>query len=136
MIRSSQPKRHRRVAAATVFITAALGAGGAIAAAATAAASPSAPPAASAAMPLGHERLQRQKTPSAPVRLIDINSASRKELKTLPGIGDAEAAKIVANRPYLSKAELVTRNVIPTGPYLELKNRIIAMQNGPPKAKT
>jgi DNA uptake protein ComE-like DNA-binding protein len=63
-----------------------------------------------------------------PAKPIDINSASRAQLKTLPGIGDAEADKIIAARPYLSKADLASRNVIPTGTYLSLKNRIIAKQ--------
>jgi|GEM_PF-4587416 len=78
----------------------------------------------------------RRKTARTPVKRIDINSASRKELKTLTGIGDAEADRIVAGRPYLSKAELVNRNVLPVGPYLSIKNQIIALQKNPPKAKT
>jgi competence protein ComEA len=70
--------------------------------------------------------------PAKPVKLVDINSASDKELKTLPGIGDAEAAKIVANRPYLTKVDLVTKNVLPEGPYMSLKDRVVAVQKGPP----
>ena len=64
-----------------------------------------------------------------PVTPIDVNSASRAELKTLPGIDDAQAEKIIAGRPYLSKADLATKNVIPTGVFLALKDRIIARQN-------
>lgn len=62
------------------------------------------------------------------VKLIDINSASKAELKTLPGIRDAEADKIVAGRPYGSKAFLVTRNIIPAGIYEQIKRQIIARQ--------
>jgi competence protein ComEA len=62
---------------------------------------------------------------------VDINSASRKELMTLPGVGPAEADKIVANRPYLTKTELVTKGVLPTGPFLSLKNQVVAMQKLP-----
>jgi DNA uptake protein ComE-like DNA-binding protein len=78
-----------------------------------------------------------KKKPEAtqPVKLVDINSASRAELKTLPGIGDAEAAKIIAARPYLSKADLATNNVLPTGVYIALKDRIIAKPTGKPVAK-
>ena len=65
---------------------------------------------------------------SAVPRPIDINSASKAQLKTLPGIGDAEAERIVARRPYLSKADLVTAEVIPAGTYVSIKNRIIAVQ--------
>jgi competence protein ComEA len=36
---------------------------------------------------------------AAKVKLVDINSATSEELKKLPGIGDAEAGKIIAGRP-------------------------------------
>jgi competence protein ComEA len=38
--------------------------------------------------------------------LVDINSASVKELESLPGVGSAIAKKMVANRPYKSVDEL------------------------------
>lgn len=93
---------------------------------------------ASASTPPGHQvATSKSKAASAaPVKLVDINSASRKELKTLPGIGDAEADKIIANRPYLTKTDLVDKNVLPVGPYLSLKNRIIAMQKNTRKVAT
>ena len=74
-------------------------------------------------------------TPAASVAPIDINSASRAQLKTLPGIGDGEAERIVAGRPYLSKADLASKHVIPTGVYLSLKNRVIAKQGQMPTKK-
>ena len=64
---------------------------------------------------------------------IDINSASRAQLQTLQGIGDAEARQIIARRPYRSKAELVTANVIPAGVYQSIRHRIIAVQPGTPR---
>jgi len=67
--------------------------------------------------------------------LVDINSAGKDALKKLPGIGDAEAAKIIAGRPYLSKADLVTSNIIPQGVYLTLKDKIIAKQKQTPKGR-
>jgi hypothetical protein len=94
--------------------------------------------AASASMPRGPASapgMRGKKVPPTRIKRIDINSASRKELKTLPGIGDAEADRIIAGRPYLSKAELANRSVLPVGPYLSIKNQIIALQKNPPKAK-
>lgn len=59
---------------------------------------------------------------------IDINGASPARLKTLPGIDDEKAARIVAGRPYGSKAWLLTRGVIDAGTYGAIKNRIEAKQ--------
>lgn len=66
--------------------------------------------------------------PAAPAKLVDINSASQKELLTLPGITEAEARKIVAGRPYGSKAHLVSRNVIDDASYQAISRLIIAKQ--------
>lgn len=85
------------------------------------------PGAASAPAIVGHASAPTKKTVPEP-KLVDINGASRAELKKLPGIGDAEADRIIAGRPYLSKADLATKAVLPTGVYLSLKNRIIAIQ--------
>jgi competence protein ComEA len=90
-----------------------------------------------ASAPPGHAPVPMSKkaAPAVPVKRVDINSASRKELKTLPGIGDAEADKIIANRPYLTKTELVEKKVLGIGPFLSLKNRVIAVPKALPKAK-
>jgi competence protein ComEA len=64
----------------------------------------------------------------AKVKLIDINSATAKELSTLPGITAEEAAKIVAGRPYGSKAWLVTKGILPEGKYPGIKDFVIAKQ--------
>lgn len=65
---------------------------------------------------------------AAKTSLIDINTATEAELKELPGIGDAYAAKIVQNRPYRSKNQLVQKKIIPGATYEKIKDRIIAKQ--------
>ncbi len=71
---------------------------------------------------------KKSKATAPKVDPVDINSASKDQLKKLPGVGDAEADKIIAGRPYLSKAHLVTRNIIPAGLYQALRERIVARQ--------
>jgi competence protein ComEA len=63
-------------------------------------------------------------------KLIDINSASQDELKSLPGIGDAYSAAIIKNRPYANKSQLVSRKVIPQATYDKISSQVIAKQTG------
>jgi len=126
-IRESARARHRAARLALVAFTV----GFALAAGAAGGGS-------TGALPPGHPPGGEASTAPAkpangkPVKPVDINSASRAQLKTLPGIGDAEADRIIAGRPYLSKAELVTKGVMPEGVYLSLRRQLIALQTGKP----
>jgi competence protein ComEA len=68
------------------------------------------------------------KADAAPAGLIDINSADAAALKSIPGVGDAYAAKIIANRPYKGKDEIVKKAGVPQGVYDKIKDKIIAKQ--------
>lgn len=68
-------------------------------------------------------------TKEMPKEKLDINTASPAELQTLPGIGDALAKKIVENRPYKRKDELVQKRVIPAPTYEKIKDHVIARQS-------
>ena len=60
--------------------------------------------------------------------LIDINSASEKQLKAIVGVGSEYSERIIAGRPYSTQEQLVTRKVIPSELYEKIKEQIIAKQ--------
>jgi hypothetical protein len=48
------------------------------------------------------------------------------ELKTVAGISEADAKKIIENRPYKSKDDLVQKKVMPKATYDKIKDQIVA----------
>ena len=57
---------------------------------------------------------------------LDLNSATKEELATLPGVGDATAQKIIDGRPYRAKNELVSKSIVTQSQYDQIKDQVIA----------
>lgn len=59
-------------------------------------------------------------------RAVDVNTASRSDLETLPGVTPATARRITHNRPYSSPHDLVRKQVISQNEYNRIADDIVA----------
>ncbi len=90
-------------------------------------------PQAKPAMPPGHSGattappMGSGSSSTAKAKVIDLNTAGKDELQTLPGIGEARSEAIMKNRPYRSKDELVSKKIVPQNVYDDIKGRIAAV---------
>jgi DNA uptake protein ComE-like DNA-binding protein len=82
-----------------------------------------------AAKPADTKAADTKKADAPKGGLIDINSATEKELDALPGIGEARAEAIIKGRPYKGKDDLVKKKIIPQKVYDDIKDKIIAKQS-------
>jgi competence protein ComEA len=55
---------------------------------------------------------------------LDLNSASKSQLQSLPGIDGATADRIVAGRPYSSEHELLEKHIVSRDEYSKISDRI------------
>jgi DNA uptake protein ComE-like DNA-binding protein len=74
---------------------------------------------------------EKSDTPSANGQPVDLNSASKKDLAALPGIGPDHAQSIIDARPFGSKEDLLKKKLISQATYDKIQNRVTA--NGPKK---
>src|ERR1043166_5549775 len=57
--------------------------------------------------------------------LIELNTISADQLKTLPGLPEADQKKILDGKPYQRKEDLVTKKVISQATFDKIKDLII-----------
>jgi DNA uptake protein ComE-like DNA-binding protein len=74
---------------------------------------------------------EKSNTPSANGQTVDLNSASKKDLAALPGVGPHYAQTIIDARPFSSKEDLLKKKVVPQATYEKIQDRVTAQ--GPKK---
>lgn len=74
----------------------------------------------------GEEILSAGSSESAAGPVMNINNASVADLKSLPGVGDVTAQKIIDGRPYGSVNELLEKKIVGSATYDKIKDKIAA----------
>ena len=57
---------------------------------------------------------------------VDINSASKDDLMKLPGLTGDLAEKIFGGRPYTSRKQLLSKNILTAVEYRKIKSKVTA----------
>jgi DNA uptake protein ComE-like DNA-binding protein len=57
---------------------------------------------------------------------LDLNTATKDQLLSLPGLTAVEADRVIAGRPYGEPGEVVTRRIMPKTEYDKIADRVSA----------
>ena len=57
---------------------------------------------------------------------LDLNTATREQLASLPGVTASEADRVIAGRPYNEPGELVTRHIMPKSEFDKIVDQVTA----------
>jgi DNA uptake protein ComE-like DNA-binding protein len=74
---------------------------------------------------------EKKDTPAAHGQSVDLNSASKKDLAALPGVGPDRAQTIIDARPFQKKEDLLRKKILTQADYDKVQNLVTA--NGPKK---
>jgi DNA uptake protein ComE-like DNA-binding protein len=61
-------------------------------------------------------------TPDKPV---NVNSASKNKLQTLPGVDEPTAERIIARRPYHTRNQIVAKGAVSPEEFKEIKDKVV-----------
>ena len=62
---------------------------------------------------------------ATPDKPVNVNSASRTKLQTLPGIDEETAGRIIKGRPYHTTDEVRTKGVVSPEQFNAIKDKIV-----------
>jgi DNA uptake protein ComE-like DNA-binding protein len=57
---------------------------------------------------------------------LDLNSATKDQLMSLPGLTAAEADRVIAARPYIAPGDVLTRHILSKAEYDRISDRVTA----------
>ena len=80
---------------------------------------PATQPETKAATPMHHSGKAHKAAP-----MVDLNTATKEQLMTLPGIDDATADKIIAARPFTMRSELIKKSLVSKAEYSKLRGHV------------
>jgi competence protein ComEA len=79
-------------------------------------------------------KMSRAEKNASKGQVVDLNTASKKDIAALPGVGPDYAQTIIDARPFKSKEDLLKKKVIPQDTYDSIQDRLTVTE--PKKASS